>query len=222
MDNLEIIILAAGIGKRMKSYGPKCLLDLGSQSILLRQVDILRVRFPKAKIKVIAGFDHDKVLRHVVDNHMYGVKVYCNNDYLTEGSSQAIVKWHDYDKNLLVVNGDLVFNKEFLDVDFVDSGILYGKKFIGKTELGFSDIDGYVGRFSYIFTEKWGQIVYFTKQYASVFCQIASKEKNKNLLNFEIFNRMIDDGCMLKCYKPKGGKVVDVDRPNDLLKVKKI
>ena len=50
LSNTEVcvIIPAAGCGRRMKSYGPKALLEINNKKIINNQLDILEKTFPKS------------------------------------------------------------------------------------------------------------------------------------------------------------------------------
>ena len=52
-DSLNIIIPAAGMGRRMKSYGPKALIKIGSSTVINNQISILKTYFPDAHITLV-------------------------------------------------------------------------------------------------------------------------------------------------------------------------
>ena len=55
---MTVIIPAAGAGRRMKSYGPKCLIDLTpNQTILDRQLEIINNTFKRTEIILVCGFE---------------------------------------------------------------------------------------------------------------------------------------------------------------------
>ena len=67
LSNTEVcvIIPAAGCGRRMKSYGPKALLEINNKKIINNQLDILEKTFPKSSISLVCGFKADKLMKHI-------------------------------------------------------------------------------------------------------------------------------------------------------------
>ena len=61
-DSLNIIIPAAGMGRRMKSYGPKALIKIGSSTVINNQISILKTYFPDAHITLVCGFKANTVM----------------------------------------------------------------------------------------------------------------------------------------------------------------
>ncbi len=219
----EIIILAASPGKRMKSSVSKSMLLLKKETLVERQLRLLAQRFPESTVKLIIGFKADKLRKHI-QSITTNLHIICckNTNYESISAAQAIATYRDSRKNALIVSGDLVFSQGLLNVNFDDSGIITVKKYMENSEMGFSDIDGYAGYFSYSFNNKYGQIAYLTKRDMDLFCTIASQRQNKNLLNSEVFNKMIDEGTYFKIYRPKNGTILDVDKMADLGRAAKI
>ena len=65
---LSIIIPAAGTGTRMKAYGPKPLIKIGNQSIISRQIEILKSCFYCPEIVVVSGYESCKVMNNLPRN----------------------------------------------------------------------------------------------------------------------------------------------------------
>ena len=60
---LDIMIPAAGLGKRMKSHGPKSLISIKyGQRILDRQVSLIDDYFKTYNLVIICGFEADKLI----------------------------------------------------------------------------------------------------------------------------------------------------------------
>ncbi len=63
VTDLDIIIPAAGLGKRMKSYGPKALINIKyGQRILDRQLYLIDSYFEEYNIVLVCGFEADKLV----------------------------------------------------------------------------------------------------------------------------------------------------------------
>ena len=69
MNNLNIIIPAAGLGRRMKTYGPKSLINIGGSNLISRQLNILEKKYPKASISIVLGYDSERVREYLERHH---------------------------------------------------------------------------------------------------------------------------------------------------------
>lgn len=56
-----VLILAAGLGKRMKSQLPKVLHEIGGQPLLFHILDQVRIAAPEARVAVVVGHGREKV-----------------------------------------------------------------------------------------------------------------------------------------------------------------
>ena len=110
-ERLTILIPAAGMGRRMKSYGPKCLINIGGITILERQIKILLKLYPGSDIIVIAGFESDKIRKKIKTK--YPVRIVNNHKYEDTNVlySLSLGLQASINRNFLIVYGDLVFNK---------------------------------------------------------------------------------------------------------------
>jgi choline kinase len=115
-DNLSIIIPAAGVGKRMRSYGPKSLIPLNhEETVISRQINLLKKLFlHHSEIIVVVGFESEKIIRNLPK----WVKVIENENYATTNVARSIgmALRIASNNNVLIVYGDLVFNIHALGV----------------------------------------------------------------------------------------------------------
>lgn len=224
----SIIIPAAGMGKRMKSYGSKGLIILGETTILGRQLDILQDLYPKSDIVVVTGYQHERVVKYVNDwkeRRIVGskeIKIVENKRYeetnvaKTIGMATEFCNKEDY----LIVYSDLVFNKETLsEIDFTESGVLldttnnFNEDEIGVlTSHDFSEIK----RFCYGVEIKWSQIAFLLKNDMELFLELLDNNSRDKFFTFEIFNLMLDK-IKLKPYYNDKSKIVEVDCSGDTL-----
>ena len=114
--NTTAVILSAGVGYRMKSYGPKCLLktDLG-KSILEHQIETVSLCLPKSDIIVVLGFECDKAIKvldkrsRVVENQLY--------EETNTAESLRLALNNGVRDSVLIMHGDLkFFKKSFFSV----------------------------------------------------------------------------------------------------------
>jgi len=56
VNSIGVIIPAAGMGRRMKSYGPKSLIKIGNSTIIKNQINLLQTYFSPTTIVLVCGF----------------------------------------------------------------------------------------------------------------------------------------------------------------------
>ena len=108
-EEYSIIIPAAGMGYRMRSYGPKALISLNlDQNIIQRQIEIIKNNFTNYEIILVVGFEAEKLMRNTPE---FLVKVE-NESYERNNVVRSIgmgLRATTTDK-VLIIYGDLVFN----------------------------------------------------------------------------------------------------------------
>ena len=106
---LTVIIPVAGMGHRMKSYGPKCLLKANQkETILEKTVSNIKREYPYSDIIVVVGFEADKVIKSLPSF----VRIVENQNYEKTNIVESLriginASAHD---NVLIIYGDLIFN----------------------------------------------------------------------------------------------------------------
>ena len=62
-ENITFVILSAGVGNRMRSYGPKCLFKTSDETILDKQLSIINSSFSNTEIIIVVGFEANKIIK---------------------------------------------------------------------------------------------------------------------------------------------------------------
>lgn len=106
--NTSVIIIAAGIGSRLKNYTenlPKCMLDFGGKTLLQRQIEAFKISGIN-KISVIRGFKKEKI--NYPDLTYFENKEYKNNNILNSlFCAEEALSGH-----VIVSYSDILFEKE--------------------------------------------------------------------------------------------------------------
>lgn len=219
MDNLKIIIPSAGLGRRMKSYGPKCLVSLGNgQILLLRQLDILHKIYPDANITVVVGYEADKICK-IVPSY---VRIVENEFYDETNVARSIclgIRAIGMDiKKLLIVYGDLVFNEKlFNGMQTNKSNIVVdNNNQMLEGEVGLSQNANYVSNLSYGLPTKWAQIAYLTGKELELFKQIVCNKIYNRYFGFEILNMVLEQGGKIETTEPKEMLITEIDTSKDI------
>lgn len=129
---MKAIILAAGKGTRMPKITrdkPKCLIEIGRETIIERQIKIL-LKFFIEKIYVVIGYKADKIREEL--RGMENVKLIENRDYATTENMYSLYLAKNYvkEEEFVLLNGDAVFDEEII------------KKLVAEKEKDVAPIDG--------------------------------------------------------------------------------
>jgi len=217
-DNpLTVIIPVAGIGHRMKSYGPKCLLKANQkETILQKAIANIKREYPCSDIIVIVGFESDKVMKTLPHN----VRVIENTKYEETNIVESIRIGINASSNkkLLIIYGDLVFNVYSIR-NLTSNGscvVVDSQSRFKDEEVGVTIVNGDVTNFAYGLKNKWCQIAYFEDDPFDALKDLCSDRRRNKLYPFELFNIIINSGISIKAKEPKGMLIREVDSLKDL------
>jgi L-glutamine-phosphate cytidylyltransferase len=114
---MKAVILAAGVGKRLwqvTQYRPKCLIEIGGQSLLRRSLTALAsVGIRRADI--VVGYKQE-MIRAAVASESCGVTVnFLVNDQFHRGSISSLwVARTAMDDDVIVMDADVLFHRDIL------------------------------------------------------------------------------------------------------------
>tara|TARA_Y100001938_G_C8021180_1_gene395400 strand:- start:131 stop:832 length:702 start_codon:yes stop_codon:yes gene_type:complete len=221
-DTITVIIPAAGTGRRMKTYGPKPMINIGKKTILQRQIDIIKEYFKSVKFIIVTGFESDKLIQNSpkdfikLENELYKETNVARSVSIALNAVES--------DRVLVLMGDLVFSKEAIGMlDYTSSCTSASIDSHREAEVGcIISKNGVLLNMMYDLELKWNQIVYLQGKELKLFKEACTKRRNKKLFLFEIMNKVIDKGGKIKCVINDKIKVIDIDNSKDLLKIKEI
>lgn len=133
---MELVILAAGLGKRLDSHSkePKALTVLANgQSILAFQLEMLSRYIESAKISIVVGYHFESVIKLFPDlRYIYNENFAEDN---TAGSLKKALK--NLDDDLLFLNGDVVFHPSVIKklLNFRQTAMLVIKGIVAEEEV---------------------------------------------------------------------------------------
>jgi choline kinase len=217
LEPLTVIIPAAGEGIRMKSYGPKPLIKIHNISILENQIKLIRSQFDNSTIILISGYESQKI----INNSPKQIVHIENEKYQTTNvvKSISIGLKATITNRVLLIYGDLVFNKDTLKYPLYDNSLLFidNSGTMTDEEVGCIINDKIVENIMYDLPNKWAQIAYFTGKELDLLKILANNPNNEKLLGFEIINEIINLGGKFMAAIPKNIKVNDIDSSKDIL-----
>lgn len=223
VQEITIVIPCAGLGKRMKSYGPKPLIKIKNKTIFEHQYKAIKETFNKFKIISVCGFEANKLM-DVLPSEVIKVE---NENYRDTNVSRSIGMGlrASVSSSVLIIYGDLVFNKEALmSLDYNVSCMSVSEgSYMDDNEVGcIVNNRGNLENMMYDLPLKWNQILYLTGNDLDRFKKIVWDKRNKKLFGFEAINKLINRGCRIKCIENPEALVTDIDTSRDLEKARKI
>jgi len=219
-DVYDIIIPAAGMGRRMKSYGPKALLPIDNKtSILSRQLEMIKTIFPHSNVIVVCGFEANKLMKACPDNTIQIENE--NHEQCNVVRSIGMGLRACTTDNVVIIYGDLVFNYRALEVLNVQrSSLLTGKKVMKEEEVGcVVNEQQEIEHMMYGLPIRWGQIGFFTSKELAMLKRICWNSENYRMFGFEAINQIISARGKFKSCENDEVKVIDVDSLKDMSKV---
>lgn len=122
--NLDVVILAAGIGSRLFPITknlPKCMVDVNGKSILERVLDQLQEIKKDLGLSInifIATGYLSKKIETFVSNKQYPIKIVRNETYETTNNMYSLFLTFpnlNSDNHLVIINGDCIYDKRILE-----------------------------------------------------------------------------------------------------------
>ena len=116
MNNLKVIILAAGQGERLRPLTknlPKCMVNLFGKSILERQIDIFR-NLGIDDISVVTGYCNDKI-------NLDKIQKFENKNFMTTNMVESLFTAKEkFNDSVIVSYGDIIFESNIIQ-SLIDS-----------------------------------------------------------------------------------------------------
>ena len=214
---LTVIIPAAGMGHRMKSYGPKCLLPANvKETILDKSIKTIKKAYEYSEIILVVGFEAEKITQvlpkeiRIVENQSY--------EKTSVSESVRLAINNSVYNDILIIYGDLIFNINTINnITQNNSCIIVDSKSRFKAEeIGVTIVDDNVTNFAYGLENKWSHIAYLTGDESLEFQRLCLDKKKNKMYPFEVFNIMLNNDFVLSAVEPKGMKIKEIDSLKDL------
>lgn len=221
---VSFIIPAAGMGNRMKSYGPKCLIEIKNDTTIIEnQLRLIHKYFYDPQIIIVTGFESAKVEKRLENKR---VQLIYNDEWESSnvGHSASIAIKEVKHKNVIFMNGDLVFNAWTLKVPFGLYSMLLvdDSGFMKEEEVGCLTNDKEAINLMYDIDSKWAQIAYFTGEELEILKSVLDDDRTDRCFMFEVINCVMQLGGSFMAHTPKRMKVTDIDSSKDLKKIDKV
>jgi len=215
--NITVIIPAAGIGRRMKSYGPKSLIMIGESTVINIQIETLKNHIDVRDIILVCGFRAEKLMNETPANIVKIENESYEDNNVTRSIGIGLRAIRDTDTAVLVY-GDLVFNSAAIESLNLDkSCVVIDTDHMGVDEVGcIIDQQDNLANMMYDLPMKWGHIAVFKNYELELLKELCWDKRNYRKFGFEIINRILERGGVFECIHNEDIKIVDIDTSKDI------
>lgn len=161
-NNKTVIILCAGMGKRLGIGVPKALLNINGVPLIIR---ILEKFDDIDDVRIVVGFNAEKVIETVL-NYRKEVLFVFNHNYRNTGPAESVsVSLDGIKEYALIIDGDLVIHPDSVDmIKNIDSEFICGCKIHSENPVLLYETNGIVQSFEKGGNYEWAGICCIKKQ----------------------------------------------------------
>lgn len=222
--NLSVILLSAGSHRNFKRS--ICTIELSDgETIIQKQIKTIKKVYPNSDITVVIGHDCKYTLKYFAQ-YVNNIRIIINEQFLNSNNSKslylALLSGHK--SNVLVINGDILFDEEYIKncIGSKPSLTIDDTKQITKDEVGVIINNNIIENISHGLNDIWSQIFFMREKEIFECKEILSIETNWNKYIHEIINDIIDSGSKFIANRQKTGYIKEIDNFKDLEKVNEI
>lgn len=217
----SFVILSAGVGSRIKSFGNRSLFKIGEETVLSRQVRIIRDNFKHAEIILIAGFEAERLMNKApadiikIENEKY------EEDNVARSISIGIRACTT--ERVFLMYGDLVFSQNLFSHHQTGSYLVVDKSgLMDNASIGCNIHNNVAEHLMFDLPNKWAQVGFFTGKELKCLKMAAWNKDNYKMFGFELINQVIEKSGGIPCVQDQNIKIFDIDSNKDLEKISKI
>ena len=245
LSNFLVIILAAGLGRRLGANGklkPKSLTTINKKTILKRIIEKLS-NFKAEKIHFILGYKHKQILNYLKKNNINFSYSYSKKYRSTStGYSWLLAEkiFLKFKKPSILLHADILFSDQYLKniIDSKINNIIGSKKILKNKKLKdvykiFTDNNLSINRISKMQSNHipYSEVIGINKfsfqfqKHIYNFLKLKLKdENNKNLTWEELINIYVNENKKKKIYVLKNQKYkwININRKKDIIHARKL
>lgn len=214
-DPISIIIPSAGICKKYKK-GPKALIEVAGEKLLLRQIRLLRKTFSRSEVIVVLGYGMS-VIAPLLPSY---VRVVENENFENTNVTRSIALGLRVatTPEVFISYGDLVFTRLSFYLPLKSCVFLHKSK-TNSDAVGVNLEEGKVAHISYASELKWAQTLFLEGRELDLFRRLVYNRDNDKLFGHEIINRCIEMGGDFEAHYCNG-PLLEIDSWSDIIRLK--
>jgi hypothetical protein len=221
---INALILVPEITKGMKSIGSKSLLEIKKKlSVLDYQIQSIKNIDKSIKISVCTGFDSERIIDNINDNHSNISYVY-NENYKTTNQAYSIKIYLEQNTNcdqLLIVSNGVLFKDKCITKTMLNNEC---KVFLlNKTRENFNLGCSTQHHFEYLFydlPELWSECIFLNKEALTVLRNLFTSNYTTQMYLFELINEMINQKIVFKKQYIDKKSIMKICNLKDIAKAK--
>lgn len=191
------------MGKKSSNSKSLTILPNG-QTLILRQIEVIKKDFPDSEIILTVGPEATNVINRIND-----IEIIENKDYKTTNCEDIKLAINSANGSELVyISGDVIFNKESLNIINGHSTLLIDSQAEKADSVGMTVIDDHATIMSYSVAPKWGKIGFFVKRDMELLKKMLNSENINKLFFFELINKLIlQEHRSIRAIEPKNSRI---------------
>lgn len=194
--NISAIIPCAGVPENIKTMGPKAMIKINKdETVIGRQIRLLRNKFPAIDIIVVVGFEQEKIIREVRDTARVVINEFYDTTSVVRSLTLGLLACTT--PQVIVSYGDCVYSADCLNV-LKETTVLLNKELVRDypsclmkdkqiTKFGW-DVERMTHRLLDLFCLSGREL----EDFKTICLQTSSKKDNT--FAYEVLNEMIKNG----------------------------
>lgn len=201
---LTFIISACSYAGKKSSNSKSLTILPNGQTLILNQIQVIKENFPDSEIILTVGPEASKVIKRI-----NGIEIIENKDYKTTNCEDIKMALNESSGDELVyISGDILFNKESLNIINGHSTLLIDKNTEKLDSIGMTIIDEHITIMAYGVAPKWGKMGFFVKRDVDLIKKMLNTEKINRLFFFELINRLVlQEHRSIRAIEPKNSLI---------------
>ena len=215
-NNISVIIAAAG-SKYGLGGNPVSLLPIKNSTLIDYQYRTIKKFLPKSDIILVGGFEFDK-LRNKIPSDIILIK---NDKYAETNNVYSISLGLDAAKNndVLVIHGNIFFKENIMHCPWTKSFIFCSDAVLSDNKKLGCVIDKTVDNIMYGLPYNIFKITFLRNKELSLYKQFCFDKTNQQAYDWEILNKIIDNGGKFYPHFKKNIDCLEIDCFADIKRI---
>lgn len=214
-EPMSVLIVAAGVSPKMRSYGTKSLLKYENTTVLGLQTNIIWQKFNKADILGVVGFEADRVMNSVKSIRFVENAVFEETNVV---KSLGLGLRAMTERAVLIIYGDILFNVDAIHFNTNESSVFFSQGMLPNSGPGVIITDSYATHLGYGLNNQWNKMIFLRDKELDLFKDYVFDSENNKMLGHDAINYVLDNGGNIRAINPKNTLVYEINNYKDVAK----